>query len=102
MVRAPVVSGSSKWLNRHIFQDMCPWKLRFASDLQEPAFAAREALAGRDARTLAREHAAWALGRLAAGPGPSTPDARQASTATASVPPSREGRAAARPSSLDS
>jgi epoxyqueuosine reductase len=34
---------------------VCPWNRSFASALKEPAFAAREAIAGRDARTLARE-----------------------------------------------
>ena len=34
---------------------MCLWNRRFASELREPALAAREALAGRDPRTLARE-----------------------------------------------
>ena len=69
---------------------MCPWNVRFSQELKEPAFAPREAIAGRDARTLAREilgmtpeessaaleealddpeplvreHAAWALERL--------------------------------------
>ena len=38
-----------------VCQDVCPWNVRFADELEEPAFAAREALAGRDARTLARE-----------------------------------------------
>ena len=38
-----------------ICQSVCPWNVRFAQALEEPAFAAREALAGRDARTLARE-----------------------------------------------
>jgi epoxyqueuosine reductase len=38
-----------------VCQDVCPWNVRFAGELREPAFAAREALAGRDARTLARE-----------------------------------------------
>jgi epoxyqueuosine reductase len=38
-----------------VCQDVCPWNLRFSSELKEPAFAARGALAGRDARTLARE-----------------------------------------------
>ena len=47
-------------------QDVCPWNQRFAAELAESAFAAREALAGRDARTLVREHAAWALGSLRA------------------------------------
>ena len=38
-----------------ICQDVCPWNQRFATELTEPAFAAREAIAGKDARTLARE-----------------------------------------------
>jgi epoxyqueuosine reductase len=38
-----------------ICQDVCPWNVRFAQELKEPAFAAREAIAGKDARTLARE-----------------------------------------------
>jgi epoxyqueuosine reductase len=37
-----------------VCQDVCPWNVSFARGLKEPAFAAREALAGRDARTLAR------------------------------------------------
>ena len=39
---------------RQASRDVCPWNVRFARELREPAFAAREALAGRDARTLAR------------------------------------------------
>jgi len=39
-----------------VCQDVCPWNVRFARELPEHSpFAAREALAGRDARTLARE-----------------------------------------------
>ena len=38
-----------------ICQDVCPWNVRFARDLEEPALAARGAIAGKDARTLARE-----------------------------------------------
>ena len=34
---------------------MCPWNERFATALREPAFAPRAAIAGKDARTLARE-----------------------------------------------
>jgi epoxyqueuosine reductase len=49
------VSGIAKWLYRHSSQELCPWNKRFASELKEPAFAAREVLAGKDARTLARE-----------------------------------------------
>jgi epoxyqueuosine reductase len=38
-----------------ICQDVCPWNVRFARELKVAAFAPREAIAGRDARTLARE-----------------------------------------------
>jgi epoxyqueuosine reductase len=37
-----------------ICQDVCPWNEKFAAELRQPAFAAREVLRGRDARTLAR------------------------------------------------
>ena len=37
-------------------QDVCPWNVRFARELPEDSlFQPREALAGKDARTLARE-----------------------------------------------
>ncbi len=38
-----------------ICQDVCPWNVRFSSDAREHAFAPRQAIAGKDARTLARE-----------------------------------------------
>ena len=38
-----------------ICQDVCPFNVKFAQKLGEPAFAPRAVLAGRDARTLARE-----------------------------------------------
>jgi epoxyqueuosine reductase len=38
-----------------VCQDVCPWNVRFAQPLGEPAYAPRPALAGKDARTLARE-----------------------------------------------
>jgi epoxyqueuosine reductase len=36
-----------------ICQDVCPWNERFSQELEEPAFAPRDVLAGKDARTLA-------------------------------------------------
>ena len=36
-------------------QSVCPWNTRFAQELQTPEFAPREVLAGKDARTLARD-----------------------------------------------
>jgi epoxyqueuosine reductase len=43
-------------LYRHSSQDVCPWNVRFAEELPEDSpFRPREALAGKDARTLARE-----------------------------------------------
>jgi epoxyqueuosine reductase len=38
-----------------ICQDVCPWNEKFSQAITEPAYAARDFLAGRDARTLARE-----------------------------------------------
>jgi epoxyqueuosine reductase len=38
-----------------VCQSVCPWNVRFSQELKEPSFAAREAVAGKDARTLARE-----------------------------------------------
>jgi epoxyqueuosine reductase len=39
-----------------VCQDVCPWNVRFAQKLPgDSPFAARDALAGKDARTLARE-----------------------------------------------
>ena len=48
-------SGIAKWFCRHVSQSACPWNIRFPRELGEPAFAPREALAGKDAHTLARE-----------------------------------------------
>ncbi|MCW2986946.1 MAG: tRNA epoxyqueuosine(34) reductase QueG, partial [Conexibacter sp.] len=38
-----------------VCQDVCPFNRKFAKELSEPAFAARSALAGKDARSLALE-----------------------------------------------
>jgi epoxyqueuosine reductase len=38
-----------------VCQDVCPFNVKFAQELKEPAYAPRAAIAGRDARQLARE-----------------------------------------------
>ena len=38
-----------------ICQDVCPWNEKFAVEARETAFMAREAIRGKDARTLARD-----------------------------------------------
>ncbi len=38
-----------------ICQDVCPWNARFAQELRERAFAAREVVGAKDARTLSTE-----------------------------------------------
>ncbi len=38
-----------------VCQEVCPWNVRFATALKEPAFAAREFIREKDARTLARD-----------------------------------------------
>jgi epoxyqueuosine reductase len=38
-----------------VCQSCCPWNVRFSQELKEPAFAPRAAIAGKDARTLARD-----------------------------------------------
>jgi epoxyqueuosine reductase len=38
-----------------VCQDVCPYNVKFAQELREPAFAARDQLGAKDARTLARE-----------------------------------------------
>jgi epoxyqueuosine reductase len=38
-----------------ICQDVCPYNVKFARELGEPAFAARDVIRGKDASTLARE-----------------------------------------------
>jgi len=38
-----------------VCQEVCPWNVSFARSVREPAFAARDVLAGKDARALAEE-----------------------------------------------
>lgn len=55
MVRRPVDSRVSKWVCRHVSQEVCPWNEKFALPLREEAFKPRTALAGKEARTLAKD-----------------------------------------------
>lgn len=53
---SPSPTGSQKWVYRQSSQEVCPWNVRFASELAEDSpFAPREVIAGKDSRTLARE-----------------------------------------------
>lgn len=51
----PVSSRISKRLYRQTSQDVCPWNVRFARELKEPALAPRAVIAGKDATTLAED-----------------------------------------------
>jgi epoxyqueuosine reductase QueG len=55
IVLAPASSAISKWVYRHSSQEVCPWNVSFARPNAVPEFESRAALAGKDARTLARE-----------------------------------------------
>ncbi len=47
--------GSRKWAYWHASQEEYPWNVSFARKLKAPAFVPRAAIAGKDARTFARE-----------------------------------------------
>jgi epoxyqueuosine reductase len=40
---------------RHSAQTCCPFNIKFAQELKEPAFKPREFIANKDAKTLARD-----------------------------------------------
>lgn len=50
----------------HCAQDVCPWNVKFATEPSEPAFAAKPAVAGKDARSLALELLAMSQSEFAA------------------------------------
>jgi epoxyqueuosine reductase len=55
-VRPPLESAIANPVNGQTSQEACPWNQRFASALpDESPFQPREALAGKDTRSLARE-----------------------------------------------
>jgi len=49
-----------------VCQEVCPWNVRFSEELKEPAFVAREFIAGKDARTLAEDLLAMSQDELSA------------------------------------
>lgn len=58
--KGPIAEMLSEAIGEHLYgcdvcQEVCPWNVKFATDATEGAFAAREAVAGKDARTLATE-----------------------------------------------
>ena len=50
-----MLSVISKWVNRDISQEVCLYNIKFAQALKVLEFAPRAFLAGKDARTLARD-----------------------------------------------
>jgi epoxyqueuosine reductase len=59
-LRSEIPLGLREGVGDHLYgcdvcQEVCPWNVKFARPLREEAFTARTALAGKDARTLARE-----------------------------------------------
>ncbi len=59
-LRGPIPEEFHTVIGEHLYgcdicQDVCPWNVRFAQALTEPAFAPRSVLAAKDARTLARD-----------------------------------------------
>jgi epoxyqueuosine reductase len=62
-----VPSGIAKWDSRQTCQTTCPWNIKYANLLPAgSAFAPREALEGKDARTLARELLGMSQGEFGA------------------------------------
>lgn len=58
-LRGAIPNDLREQIGEHIYgcdicQDVCPWNVSFARELREEAFAPREAIAGKDARALAR------------------------------------------------
>jgi epoxyqueuosine reductase len=54
-VQRPVPSGIAKRVCRRSAQTCCPFNIKFAQELKEPAFKPRELLANKDAKTLAED-----------------------------------------------
>lgn len=59
-LRGEIPEGMREAIGEHLYgcdvcQEVCPWNVSFARELAVPAFAARPAFAGKDARALAPE-----------------------------------------------
>jgi epoxyqueuosine reductase len=58
--KGPIAETLREAIGEHLYgcdvcQSVCPWNVKFSRDATEPAFAARDVIAGKDARTLAEE-----------------------------------------------
>lgn len=54
-VRVPVTSSIAIQPCLDSSQEVCPWHLKFARAVREPAFSAQAVIPGKDARSLAEE-----------------------------------------------
>jgi epoxyqueuosine reductase len=59
-LRGAIPGALRERIGEHVYgcdicQDVCPWNVSFAQELREEAFLPRDAIAGKDARSLARE-----------------------------------------------
>lgn len=61
-----MVSGISKWVYRHTPWGVCPWNVKFARELEEPAFAARAATDEAGEGRGAKANSAVVLGNVGA------------------------------------
>jgi epoxyqueuosine reductase len=58
--KGPIAETLREAIGEHLYgcdvcQEVCPWNVKFSRDATESAYAAREVIAGKDARTLATE-----------------------------------------------
>ena len=58
--KGPIAETLREAIGEHLYgcdvcQEVCPWNVKFSRDATEPTFAARDVIAGKDARTLAND-----------------------------------------------